>query len=127
MIDFGTWLLYSSRELMERLYREFGHILRKRRQAADLTQDDVASRVGLARTSITNIERGRQHVSLHLVYELANAIGIAPHELLPGKAVLLQQDAELEKTLGKESLAEDAKDWIRRVVSKADQGQKGNP
>jgi Helix-turn-helix. len=107
---------------MERLYREFGHILRRRRQAADLTQEDVAGRVGLARTSITNMELGRQHVSLHMVYQLANAIGIPASDLLPDKAALLQQDTELESSLRKEPVGEDEKDWIRRVVSKAQPG-----
>ncbi len=103
---------------MDQLYREFGRILKQRRKAAELTQDDVAARVGLVRTSITNIEQGRQHVSLHMLYDLAAAIGAAPHELLPDKGALLRQDAELEKKLRKETLGEEEKDWIRRLVSK---------
>ena len=45
---------------VERLYKEFGQRLRKAREDAQLTQKEVADRVGLKRTSITNIERGRQ-------------------------------------------------------------------
>jgi transcriptional regulator with XRE-family HTH domain len=68
---------------VQRLYREFGQRLRKARDDADLTQQDVADRVGLKRTSITNIEAGRQHISLHQLFLLADAVGSNPLELLP--------------------------------------------
>ena len=103
---------------MDQLYREFGRLLRQRRKDAHLSQDEVANSVGLARTSITNIETGRQHVSLHMLYALANAVGARPHELLPDSAILLQEDARLERALDKRVMAEDEKDWIRRLVSK---------
>jgi transcriptional regulator with XRE-family HTH domain len=102
---------------MDQLYREFGRILRQRRKEARLTQDDVANRVGLSRTSITNIEQGRQHVSLHMLYGLADAIGAQPHDLLPQKSIL-QKSSELEKKLVKMELPEEGKDWIRRLMSK---------
>ena len=103
---------------MDQLYREFGRLLRQRRKDAHLSQDEVANSVGLARTSITNIETGRQHVSLHMLYALANAVGARAHELLPDSAILLQEDARLERALDKRVMAEDEKDWIRRLVSK---------
>jgi transcriptional regulator with XRE-family HTH domain len=103
---------------MDQLYREFGRLLRQRRRSARLTQDDVADRVGLARTSITNIEQGRQHVSLHMLYELADAVGAGAHELLPEKAILMKTNPQLEKNLGKVLLEEEQKDWFRRLVSK---------
>jgi len=103
---------------MDQLYREFGRLLRQRRKDAHLSQDEVANSVGLARTSITNIETGRQHVSLHALYALANAVGARPHELLPDSGILLQEDARLERALDKRVMAEDEKDWIRRLVSK---------
>lgn len=103
---------------MEQLYREFGRLIRKRRKDAGLSQDDLAGRVGLARTSITNIEQGRQHVSLHVLYQLSNAVGVQPHELLPNKSSFLKQNDNLEKQLEKVPLPEEKKDWIRRLVSK---------
>ena len=68
---------------MQRLYRDFGQRLRKARDDAVLTQQDVADRVGLKRTSITNIEAGRQHIALHQLFLLADAVGSDPLELLP--------------------------------------------
>jgi transcriptional regulator with XRE-family HTH domain len=65
------------------LYKQFGSELRAARDGSDLTQEQVAGRVGLTRTSITNIEAGRQQVSLHQLYQLAAAVGKRPAELLP--------------------------------------------
>lgn len=103
---------------MDQLYQAIGRTLRQRREGAGLTQGDVASRVGLSRTSITNIENGRQHVTLHVLYALADAIGSKPSDLLPDSSVLLQNDDELDKSLEMKALSEDEKDWIKRLVLK---------
>jgi transcriptional regulator with XRE-family HTH domain len=76
---------------MEGLYREFGELLRTHRREAELTQSQVAERVGLARTSITNIERGQQHVPLHQLFRLAAAVGVQPSELLPTGSAALEE------------------------------------
>jgi transcriptional regulator with XRE-family HTH domain len=68
---------------MEPIYLDFGRRLRRARREASLTQDALGKRVGLSRTSITNIEQGNQHVGLHLLYELAKAVGVRPVDLLP--------------------------------------------
>ena len=73
---------------MEPIYREFGRRLRQARMDAALTQHALGKRVGLGRTSITNIEQGNQHVGLHLLYQLANALGLAPGDLLPQESDL---------------------------------------
>lgn len=70
----------------EPIYRDFGRRLRKAREKATLTQDGLAKRVGLTRTSITNMEHGNQHVGLHLLYRLAKAVGVPPVELLPDES-----------------------------------------
>ena len=75
---------------MDGLYREFGELLRARRKSAGLTQSQVAERVGLQRTSITNIEKGRQHVLLHQLILLAAAVGATPEELLPRQQAALE-------------------------------------
>ncbi|MXW19489.1 MAG: helix-turn-helix transcriptional regulator [Gammaproteobacteria bacterium] len=68
-----------------RLYEEFGRRLRDLRlgRSKPMTQAGLGSLVGLSRTSITNIEMGRQQVSLHHLYRIAAALGIEPDQLLP--------------------------------------------
>lgn len=64
-------------------YRGFGERVRRAR-GRDLTQEELAGRVKLSRTSIANIEAGRQRVPLHMIYTFAQALGVAPEALLPG-------------------------------------------
>jgi transcriptional regulator with XRE-family HTH domain len=68
---------------MDALYSRFGRQLRAARKDAGLTQQELAERVGLTRTSITNIESGAQHISLRQLYLLAAAVGLPPARLLP--------------------------------------------
>lgn len=90
--------------VVEALYKEFGALLRKSRSDAHLTQSQVAERVGLTRTSITNIERGSQHCSLHQLYLLASAVGVEPVALLPNQQEALE---ELLPTTALRALGED--------------------
>lgn len=105
---------------MDQLYREIGRALRKRRETAGLTQEVVAQRVGLSRTSITNIEQGRQHVSLHVLYALADAMGAKPGDLLPDPSTLVERDEALARSLEEQpvELDDETKDWVQRLVKK---------
>jgi transcriptional regulator with XRE-family HTH domain len=64
-------------------YTEVGRRVRQARETAGLTQDTLATRVALSRTSVTNIEGGRQKMLLHTLWELAAALGVEPAALLP--------------------------------------------
>lgn len=68
------------------LYRCVARRLRAIRGQRHLTQEEVAARAGLQRTSVTNIERGRQHPPLHVLYGLCDALGVEVHDLLPSTA-----------------------------------------
>jgi transcriptional regulator with XRE-family HTH domain len=65
------------------LYREFGLLLAAERKRKHLTQAQFAARVGLSRTSVTNIECGRQPVQLHQLYLFASVLRIPAQALLP--------------------------------------------
>lgn len=65
------------------VYDAFGELVRKHRKRLRLTQEGLGQQIGLSRTSITNIEKGRQHVALHQIIELARALGIPADALLP--------------------------------------------
>lgn len=60
----------------------------RRRQIAGLSQEALAKRVGMSRTSVTNIEKGRQQIPLHMLYAFADALGVEPAALLPDKKKL---------------------------------------
>jgi len=65
------------------IYQSIGKLVRIRREKLNLTQDDLAQRVGLKRTSITNIEKGRQRIQVHTLYDLATALEVDLPALVP--------------------------------------------
>jgi transcriptional regulator with XRE-family HTH domain len=76
--------------LRMRLYLEFGSKLKASRKQAGLTQQELADRAGLQRTTVTNIESGGQRIALHQLYELASAVGLKPGDLLPEQSLALE-------------------------------------
>lgn len=75
--------------------KAFGHRLQRLRKERDLSQIDLAQRAGLAPNSVKLLELGRSskdvdsehrpgNPRLQTIYRLAEALGVAPAELLPG-------------------------------------------
>lgn len=52
-----------------------GAALRMLRKGAGMTQGEVATVIGMERTSVTNMERGNQVVMLHKIDQLAEYLG----------------------------------------------------
>jgi len=67
-------------------YEEFGRRVRSARMAAGLNQESLGHRVGLERSSISNVEKGRQRVQLHMLLEFAAALSVPTADLLPDAA-----------------------------------------
>lgn len=76
-LTFGDCRCKQSAMTDDAIYEAFGSALATRRKEMGLTQAALATRVGMSRASIANIERGRQNVLLHHVYRLAEALEIA--------------------------------------------------
>lgn len=69
---------------IQAVYRQFGAKIESLRVALGLSQSELAKRVGLQRTSICNIEAGRQRVLLDDVEKFAEAFATSPKFLLRG-------------------------------------------
>ncbi len=67
----------------EDVYAELGGVIKAAREAAGLTQDELAKLINLSRASIANIETGRQKVFLHQLYMLAHHLDVPVIDLLP--------------------------------------------
>ncbi len=72
------------------LYRAIGARLRDRRVALGMTQAELAQASGILRTSITNIEAGRQRAPLHVLYSICSALNVETAAILPANADVLQ-------------------------------------
>jgi transcriptional regulator with XRE-family HTH domain len=83
------------------VYREFGLLLATERKRKHLSQSQLAGLAGMSRTSITNIECGRQPVQLHQVYAFASILHVDVHNLLPKESILVD-DAVSPRTTGGE-------------------------
>lgn len=78
-----------------------------------MSQDELAGAASLSRTSIVNIERGRQGVSIATLYRLAAALVCSPGELLPP-----QHEVEVPPiTIGGE--AESARQAVMSILRRA--------
>jgi transcriptional regulator with XRE-family HTH domain len=66
-------------------YQQLGANIRGRRKALKLSQDALAKLVGLTRTSLTNIENGRQHPPLHTFCEIVELLKVGITEVLPAR------------------------------------------
>ena len=64
------------------LYKEIGLRVRQARIAANMTQSGLAAAIRLNRTSITNIERGRQKLLVHTLIEIGRALRVPTEALL---------------------------------------------
>lgn len=79
----------------------FGRGVAQRRDELGLTQAELAGLTGLSRASIASIEKGRQNVLLHQVYDLANALRLhRVGDLLPARHRLSGNEVEVRVTHG---------------------------
>lgn len=104
---------------MDDFYRAFGERVRAARVEAGLSQKTLGERVGLTRTSVTNIESGQQHIPLHMLLLLARALGVDPCALVP-------DEGDVSPVIDAQSLRglqPDEGKWVRSVVREAKRGR----
>lgn len=83
-------------------YIVLGDRIRARREKLGLTQQELAEAVGLSRTSVTNIERGRQAVLVHQLAIFAKALGVRTASLIPND----DEAASLGRSAPEDEIAE---------------------
>ena len=59
-----------------------GNNLRAYRNARGMTQEELAERVGISTSFCANIERGKKGVSMFILQDLADALGITVNHLI---------------------------------------------
>lgn len=72
-----------SRVKPEAIKSEVGERVRRLRERAGWSQEELGFRSGLHRNYIGGIERGERNVAIVNIARLAKAFGIRPRELLP--------------------------------------------
>jgi len=97
-----------SKKSQRELYETVGRRVRETRKASKLTQEELASRVSMTRTSVTNIEKGRQKILLHTLFELAAAMKVSVVRLIPEHN---ENHPPIEQKLAN-GLSKAEKEWI---------------
>ncbi len=85
-------------EDLDAFYRSLGERIKEARTAAKIKQEDLAKILGLKRTSVVNIEKGRQRAPLHTLLELAFFLNVELDSLIPQIKMGLQKDIEKKIT-----------------------------
>jgi transcriptional regulator with XRE-family HTH domain len=65
------------------LYEIIGHRISELRKLNNDNQQQLADKIGLGRSSISNIEAGRQQISLHLLYRISQVYNSEIYSLIP--------------------------------------------
>jgi transcriptional regulator with XRE-family HTH domain len=97
-------------------YRELGANIRKLRRKRELSQEELANLVGLTRTSLTNIEKGRQHPPLHMFCDLVEQLKVDFSELLPRPATI-KAPSDIEALAGKQVRGDKELEFIRTTIT----------
>jgi transcriptional regulator with XRE-family HTH domain len=93
-------------------YVGVGQNVKDAREKRGFTQEELASQISLSRTSITNIEKGRQKFMLHTLAEIAIALSVPADSLLPEIDVNLK--SSLDERL--KTLSPDKRRWVKNTL-----------
>lgn len=101
------------------LYTEIGRriaIARRQRSTRLVSQEDLAKGIGLSRTSVVNIERGRHRIQIHVVYAIARVLDVEVSDLLP-PARPAADAADLPASFARQLKTEAEKTAVGRLVA----------
>lgn len=107
------------------LYRHIGRRIQQFRTERHLSQDELARMVGISRTSVVNIEKGRQRLPIHTLWEIAGALHVDPHALLPGAEAATHATA-LSAVQTLEDVPPEAQPWLTEIIGQPG-GANGTP
>lgn len=93
-------------------YRKLGIRVRQQRELNDLTQGELARKVGVSTSFIGHIERGEKKASVETVVALCNALEISPSVLLQDSL----SDAVIQSQLAFDADNQDLMKGIMQVL-----------
>ena len=108
----------------EVIYGEIGRRIKRFRKVAGQTQAQLASRIGMSRASIANIEGGRQNFLLHYLYAIAAALDLGtPLSLLPGAhEVVTPSTGVIRVAVPRKGLTGKQRDEVIRLIGSGEHG-----
>lgn len=98
------------------IYKEIGKRIFEAREAKGFTQEQLAIKISLKRTSITNIEKGRQQLLVHMLIKIAKELDVEIESLIPKseeERVQIKSNKYSRKSLS----------WVKSALSKFEEGK----
>ena len=106
-------------------YQQLGENIRRCRKQSKLSQDTLAKLIGLTRTSLTNIENGRQHPPLHTFCALVEKLKVDFSELLP-RPFTTAESVDIKAMVGHQLRGEDELAFIKTGIGFKNRGSHGD-
>lgn len=100
------------------LYEKIGLKIKYSREARKVSQTELGDKVGLTRSSIANIESGRQKVQIDTLYCIAQTLEVEIQDLLPKLVELTNDNTENFEINFDKKLEENEMDWLKKVILK---------
>jgi DNA-binding XRE family transcriptional regulator len=120
MITFAGIPVYMSLEQsIEAFYSQVGEKVRFQRKKAGMDQETLARHLNLSRTTVINIEKGRQRLSLEHAWLASKILGISIEELLPSSEMKTVDDwkSEIQKVGVSKQTEKSVIKWISKMKS----------
>ena len=103
----------------EILYKSLGKKIKNRRVELQMSQTQLSDKINkIGRTSISNIEKGKQQPPLHVIYEICAVLDIDIHRILPTYSVIQEKTKEENKDTLEEFLKESNYDDVTKKLLK---------
>jgi transcriptional regulator with XRE-family HTH domain len=100
--------------LNPKLFEIIGLKIKNFRENKKISQTELGDTVGLTRSSVANIESGRQKVQIDTLYNIAQTLEVEIQDLLPKLVELNTQFLDINYN----NLQEDEIDWLKKVIFK---------
>jgi len=96
-------------------YKNLGSRIKTARKRVLLTQESLAEKVSLTRTTVTNIEKGRQQLLVHTLVDIAKVLNVSVEVLIPS-----QQTTSINDLINVKVDSPEAQEFIRKAYDMAD-------
>jgi len=107
------------------LLQILGRRLKDVREMRGLNQAELAQRVGVSRASISNLEAGKQGLTLETLYHLAHALDTEPRYLLPTLEEFRSAPVDMTDFVERNCRSPILRTWISGVVLGAQEHRSG--
>lgn len=105
-------------EALSEFYRRLGRRVRDARIEAGLSQAALADELQLTRSSVANLEGGRQRIQAHTLVTLAKALAVEPQSLLPEEETISDTRSTVPSLQNSESFeSESARRFVENSLA----------